>query len=286
MGQPIEVRQSDATFVGLDSQLAQRLPLRILMAEDNVVNQQVGLHLLQRMGYRADVAGNGLEVLEALRRQSYDLVLMDVQMPEMDGLIATTRICQEWSVLERPRIIAMTANAMQGDREMCLEAGMDDYISKPIRVEELTRALSKCQPLPEPQRSPVLDLEAFQLLREMVNQDQVLAKVIESYLEDSPALLKAMQLGLASLKGISSQERIIELQRAAHSLKSSSATLGAIALAQLCKELEALSYQLNNSQQVISTLEIPSLVWQIESEYVKVKQAILVQLKQLKIVIE
>lgn len=286
VGQPIEVRQSDTTFVGLDSQLAQRLPLRILMAEDNVVNQQVGLHLLQRMGYRADVAGNGLEVLEALRRQSYDLVLMDVQMPEMDGLIATTRICQEWSVWERPRIIAMTANAMQGDREMCLEAGMDDYISKPIRVEELTRALSKCQPLPEPQRSQVLDLEAFQLLREMVNQDQVLAKVIESYLEDSPALLKAMQLGLASLKGISSPERIIELQRAAHSLKSSSATLGAIALAQLCKELEALSYQLNNSQQVISTLEIPSLVWQIESEYVKVKQAILVQLKQLKIVIE
>lgn len=280
VGQPIEVRQSDATFVGIDSQLAQRLPLRILMAEDNVVNQQVGLHLLQRLGYRADVAGNGLEVLEALRRQSYDLVLMDVQMPEMDGLIATTRICQEWSASERPRIIAMTANAMQGDREMCLEAGMDDYISKPIRVEELTRALSKCQPVLEPP-SAVLDVEAFQLLREMVNHDQVLAKVIESYLEDSPTLLRAMQLGCAPQNWISSQERMIELQRAAHSLKSSSATLGAIALSLLCKELEALSCQINNHQQAVSAVEIQSLVLQIETEYETVKQAILTQLQYL-----
>ncbi len=281
VGQPIQVCQSDATSVEVDSPLAQRLPLRILMAEDNVVNQQVGLHLLQRLGYRADVVGNGLEVLEALRRQSYDLVLMDVQMPEMDGLIATTYICQEWSAFERPRIIAMTANAMQGDREMCLEVGMDDYISKPIRVEELVRALSKCQQVPEPQRTEIIDSEAFQLLREMVNQDEILAKVIDSYLEDSPTLLRAMQLGLAPPNGISSQERMIELQRAAHSLKSSSATLGAIGLSRLCKELEALSIDLNINQQAVSTVEIQSLVLQIETEYEQVKQAILVQLRLL-----
>jgi CheY-like chemotaxis protein len=98
------------------------------------------------MGYRADVAANGLEAIEALERQPYDVVLMDVQMPEMDGLEATRQICARWPVGERPRIIAMTANAMQGDREMCLAAGMDDYVSKPIRVEELVQALSRCQP--------------------------------------------------------------------------------------------------------------------------------------------
>jgi CheY-like chemotaxis protein len=94
------------------------------------------------MGYRADVAANGLEVLQAVDRQSYDVILMDVQMPEMDGLEATRCLCTRLSAMQRPRIIAMTANAMQGDREMCLEAGMDDYLSKPIRVEELVKALN------------------------------------------------------------------------------------------------------------------------------------------------
>ncbi len=118
--------------------------LRILLAEDNVVNQKVAIHMLQRLNYRADLAGNGLEVLEALQRQPYDVVLMDVQMPDMDGITAAERICSQWSETERPRIIAMTANAMHGDREACLDAGMDDYISKPVRLEELARALSVC----------------------------------------------------------------------------------------------------------------------------------------------
>ncbi|MCS6813836.1 MAG: response regulator, partial [Cyanobacteria bacterium] len=118
--------------------------LRILLAEDNAVNQKVAIHMLQRLGYRTDLAGNGLEVLEALQRQPYDVVLMDVQMPDMDGITAAERICSQWSSAERPRIIAMTANAMHGDREACLDAGMDDYISKPVRLEELAQALSKC----------------------------------------------------------------------------------------------------------------------------------------------
>lgn len=283
LGQPTKVRHHEGILGELDQNLAQRLPLRILLAEDNVVNQQVGLHLLQRLGYRADVAGNGLEVLAALRRQTYDLVLMDVQMPEMDGLIATSHICQEWSALERPRIIAMTANAMQGDRELCLDAGMDDYISKPIRVEELVRALSKCQQVLESsRRSEVLDLAAFQMLREMVNHDQILEKVIDSYLEDSPKLLQAMQLGITLPNGTSATEKIEELQRAAHSLKSSSATLGAIALSQLCKELEAITFELNNHQQTEKLAIISSLVSKIESEYEQVKQAILAQLRDLR----
>ncbi|HEX5689949.1 MAG TPA: response regulator, partial [Roseiflexaceae bacterium] len=130
----------------IDAQLAERLPLRILLAEDNAVNQKLALRLLSQMGYRADLAGNGLEVLDALQRQSYDVVLMDVQMPELDGLDATRQIVARWRSDERPRIIAMTANAMQGDREQCLEAGMDDYISKPIRVEELVGALGRSRP--------------------------------------------------------------------------------------------------------------------------------------------
>jgi CheY-like chemotaxis protein/nitrogen-specific signal transduction histidine kinase len=127
----------------IDPGMAARHPLRILLAEDNVVNQKLALRLLTQMGYRADLASNGLEAVDSVERQSYDVVLMDVQMPEMDGLEASRRITACWPAGTRPRIIAMTANAMQGDREMCLAAGMDDYITKPIRVEQLVGALNR-----------------------------------------------------------------------------------------------------------------------------------------------
>jgi CheY-like chemotaxis protein len=123
--------------------MARSHPLRILLAEDNVVNQKLALRLLQQMGYRADLASNGIEAVEAVARQAYDVVLMDVQMPEMDGLEASRQITARWPAGARPRIIAMTANAMQGDREMCLAAGMDDYVTKPIRPQQLTEALQK-----------------------------------------------------------------------------------------------------------------------------------------------
>ena len=127
--------------------MAARHPLRILLAEDNVVNQKLALRLLQQMGYRADLASNGIEAVESVQRQAYDVVLMDVQMPELDGLDATRQICALLPADARPRIVAMTANAMQGDREMCLEAGMDDYLTKPIRVERLVEALSNVNTL-------------------------------------------------------------------------------------------------------------------------------------------
>ena len=108
---------------GIDHDLGARHPLRILLAEDNPVNQKLALRLLERMGYRADVAGDGLEAIAAIERSVYDVVLMDVQMPELDGLEATRRIRTRWPGATGPRIVAMTANAMEGDREMCLAAG-------------------------------------------------------------------------------------------------------------------------------------------------------------------
>ncbi|MGZ9233879.1 MAG: GAF domain-containing protein, partial [Anaerolineales bacterium] len=126
----------------LDAELGKRHPLRILLAEDNQVNQKLALRILEQMGYRADIASNGLETVESIERQTYDVILMDVQMPEMDGLEATRQIVAKWPQ-KRPRIIGLTANALEGDREQCLAAGMDDYISKPIRVEELADALER-----------------------------------------------------------------------------------------------------------------------------------------------
>jgi CheY-like chemotaxis protein len=127
----------------VDAQMAIRYPLAILLAEDNIFNQKLATHLLGQMGYQADVAANGLETIQAVERQPYDVILMDVQMPEMDGLEATRQMCARWPRGQRPHIIAMTANAMEGDREMCLQAGMDDYISKPIRTNELAAALER-----------------------------------------------------------------------------------------------------------------------------------------------
>jgi GAF domain-containing protein/CheY-like chemotaxis protein len=126
----------------IDAELGKRHPLRILLAEDNQVNQKLALRILEQMGYRADIASNGLEAIESVERQTYDVILMDVQMPEMDGLEATRQIVAKWPQ-KHPRIIGLTANALEGDREQCLAAGMDDYISKPIHIEELVDALER-----------------------------------------------------------------------------------------------------------------------------------------------
>jgi CheY-like chemotaxis protein len=124
-------------------------PLRILLAEDNVVNQKVAINILERIGYRVDVVANGIEAMEAIERQKYDVVLMDVQMPEMDGVTATNQIRQQVPSNRQPRIIAMTAHALEGDRELYIESGMDDYVSKPIKVNELIEALKRVNPISE-----------------------------------------------------------------------------------------------------------------------------------------
>ena len=129
-------RQTDPT-------LGTRMPLTILLAEDNGINQVVALRMLERMGYHADLANNGVEALDLMTRRHYDLVLMDVQMPEMDGLEATREIHERWPQSERPRIIAMTANALEEDRKRCMDAGMDDYLSKPVQARELQAVVEK-----------------------------------------------------------------------------------------------------------------------------------------------
>ncbi|HEY9673169.1 MAG TPA: PAS domain S-box protein [Waterburya sp.] len=280
-GQPLKVNPSHSQRLQIDPTIAQRLPLRILVAEDNKVNQQLALRLFERMGYRADVAANGLEAIAALRRQPYDVVFMDVHMPQMDGLSATQRICSEWAPASRPRIIAMTANAMQGDREKCLSAGMDDYISKPIRVEELVQALNQCQPQlrqeveegspnQETEHSPcvplnpeeVLDSAVLQVFRQTMgaNASAFLAQLIDIYLEESPVLVQAISTAIT-------QNDAAAMIQAAHTLKSSSASLGAMSFSQLCQELETIGTS-------ATTAEAGILFTKIESEYERVKSAL------------
>jgi CheY-like chemotaxis protein len=124
--------------------------LRILLAEDNAVNQKVGLSMLRRLGYNADLAGNGFEAILAMRAQPYDVILMDVQMPELDGLAASRLIRAEFPRLLQPIIIAMTATDTTEDKRRCLAAGMDDYLPKPVRMDLLMTALAKCVPIPSP----------------------------------------------------------------------------------------------------------------------------------------
>ncbi|KAA3660033.1 MAG: response regulator [Chloroflexi bacterium] len=130
-----------------DQEMAQKHPLRILLVEDNKINQLVATRLLQRLGYRIDVVGDGQEALYALERQAYDVVLMDIQMPVMDGVTATKQIRHRWPETQQPTIIAMTANALKGDRETYLAAGMNDYISKPVQLPAIIDALYKSHPL-------------------------------------------------------------------------------------------------------------------------------------------
>jgi signal transduction histidine kinase/CheY-like chemotaxis protein len=128
---------------GIDKSLASRLPMRILLAEDNPVNQKVGIRLLEKLGYHPDLAANGQEALDAVRRQTYDLVLMDMQMPVMDGLEASRVIVQEYPIHTRPLIVAMTANVLESDRAACKNAGMDDFLGKPVLLSDLHKLLER-----------------------------------------------------------------------------------------------------------------------------------------------
>jgi len=278
-----------------DAQMAQKWPLRILLAEDNATNQKLALRLLARMGYQADVVANGLEALAALKRQAYDVVLMDVQMPEMDGLETTRQLRRQLIDSRQPRVIAMTANAMQGDREMCIAAGMDDYVSKPIRIETLVTALSKSNPLNEnedgnqtleltnkalenpgteksipmsddPNSSEyemnVIDPAALKNLLDVVGGEfEFLEELIDSFLEDAPHLL-------SELDQLIEQQDATGVRRIAHSLKSNGADFGAMEFSNLCKELE------NKAKDGILD-DAAEIAARLHADFAKIKTALL-----------
>ena len=229
-------------------QETRRSSLRILLAEDNAVNQKVALRLLDQLGYRADVVSNGLEALAALEEQSYDAVLMDVQMPQLDGLDASRRIHERWSADQRPRIIAMTANALPEDREACFAAGMDDYVAKPIRPDELAEALGRTRPGAD-RGSVSLEAGAVDGLREL-GGDEFLGEVIETFLDDAPTLI-------ATLRSSLEQGDAEELRRAAHSLKSNGQTFGASDFARLCRQLEegAKRHELDGASSLVDRID-------------------------------
>jgi CheY-like chemotaxis protein len=236
----------------LDPELGVKHPLRILLTEDNPVNQKLALRLLEKMGYRADVAGNGIEAIEAVERQTYDLVLMDVQMPEMDGLEATRQIVARWPDA-RPRIVAMTADAMQGDRERCLDAGMDEYLTKPIRTSELVGALRRVRPfVPAEEEGPELvDAKALEtLVQSMGGDHEFVVELLQTFASDAPRLLEQLRNGVASGDADA-------VRRAAHTLRSSAATFGAPRLSTLCAELEAQAKNgtLDRGVELVSRIE-------------------------------
>jgi signal transduction histidine kinase/HPt (histidine-containing phosphotransfer) domain-containing protein len=248
-----------------DQTLAARLPLRILLAEDNAINQKLAVRIFQKMGYHADVAGNGLEALAALRRQPYDVVFMDVQMPEMDGIQATEAIVAEWPGEDRPIIVAMTAAATEADRSACLAAGMSDFVSKPVRLMEFQAVLARwgqtvhdrgprlafaaAAGMAAEDRAgladgqsmaadaagdePPIDMEALAEIRELQEDGgpDVLAESINMFITASPPKMMALKQAAAA----GNHDAVVWN---AHSLKGTAGIYGAHRLLRLCTAVE------------------------------------------------
>jgi CheY-like chemotaxis protein len=196
------------------------------------VNQQLALLLLEKLGYRADVAANGVEALEALERQPYDAVLMDVEMPEMDGLEATRRIRERSAT--GPHVIAVTANALQGERERCLAAGMNDYITKPLRLEDLAAALGRSGRLDDDGSAAAVDIEVLRRLAASLGEGggDAVRGLVETFRSHAPDLIATIRRGLQD--GDPESVRV-----AAHTLKSNAAMFGASTLADVSRQVEA-----------------------------------------------
>jgi len=258
----------------LDPKLAARLPLRVLLCDDNAINQKVALRLLQQMGYRPDVAGDGVEALAQLDRQSYDLIFMDVMMPEMDGLEATRQIRErqkdraQFPNYKTPIIvIAMTASAMQGDREKCIAAGMDDYLAKPVRPEDVRKVIERWGAIagqteasaaitpssaiaPGGVAAPSATAEELPVDMERLNDftdgnAESLRELITLYLQQTGTQIEQLEAAVAA-------NQPQEVRRLAHSCAGASATCGMRRLVPLLRELEKQGYegQLTNAAEL------------------------------------
>jgi PAS domain S-box-containing protein len=275
--------ESHTTFLSeqdiFDASLGQHRPLRILVAEDNAINQKVIQHLLKKLGYQADMAANGYEVLEALRLAAYDLILMDIQMPDMDGLEATTRIRRDIRTEQQPYIIALTAHILDEIREQCFAVGMDDYLGKPVRIEELIKKMQSIQGRSHPHQqdgnwqppsaanqpttAPLDDTvyEQFIALTRINDTGKDAAhELVQLFLQEAPPKIATMQQAIT-------QGEAHTLRFAAHTLKSSSAQLGAIPLSILCKELETLGKASNLT-------DAAKLLTQLETEFERLNKAL------------
>jgi CheY-like chemotaxis protein len=262
--------------------------LRILLVDDIELNRMVAHKMLRRLGYVVDLASSGQETLSVLHHQTYDVVFMDIEMPDMDGLETTRCIRQLVSAKTEPWIIAMTACTMQGDRERCLDAGMNDYVPKPIERQTVTDALDRFQtfrqwprqastdkPLVElldhsvpssDQLLPAIDTEILHQLKLLSSGgDDLVIEVINSYLLDAPQRLQAIASAIAA-------GELVRVSQAAHAMRSLSASIGATQLANLCGVAESMA---RHQQSDIS----PSLLMQIQTEYDRVTTALSVMLR-------
>jgi len=233
-------------------------PLRVLLAEDNPINQKVALSMLKKLGFVAEVAHNGKEALSAVERSQYDVILMDIMMPELDGIEATKKIIERTPAEQRPRIIALTANAMHGDRERCLNAGMDEYLTKPLRVDDLVEVLERCHRIggdgmnTDHEAEVMVTPNVLAELNEMLGggDPDFLVGLVNEFLADSESLMDRIREAVRT--GSSSA-----LHQGAHTLKSSASVFGAEAMAATCGELETagMNGNLQNAAMLLSRLE-------------------------------
>jgi CheY-like chemotaxis protein/HPt (histidine-containing phosphotransfer) domain-containing protein len=237
--------------------------VRILLAEDNITNQQVALSMLEKMGLRADAAANGVETLKALETLPYDLVLMDVQMPELDGLEATRKIRDPLSAVlnHRVPVIAMTAHAMPEDRGRCLDAGMDDYIAKPVDFKTLAAILEKWLPKHGTEEKETVIFDRVGFLNRVMEDEEIARTILDAYIEDIPRQIEALRETL--LAG-----DLAASTRLAHTIKGASATIGGEALRAAAFEIETLAKGGHAADAADNILRL-------EAEYLRLKQAIL-----------
>jgi CheY-like chemotaxis protein len=255
----VRIGRSDSAAGGVHDEAAATpgaKTIRILVAEDNAVNQKVALRMLSKLGYRADVVANGREVLDALGRAPYDIILMDCSMPEMDGFEATAAIRRLEDSRHGPVIIAMTANALQGDREKCLAAGMDDYIAKPVSQAELASHLNdwsaKLHGSAEAPAEPAVDPQRLAELVALADGDDPLwlESVLARFLEDTGSRVVRIRAAIE-------EHDARAVRDAAHALKGSAANIGAVPLSRLAQRLQQLADtgSLDGAFDVVAELE-------------------------------